>query len=187
MPYTPSPDLAAMRLEDISAAVAARRLAPLEQWNPVETGTSNMRIARDGRWWHEGGIIHRPAMVRSFSALLRLDEDGFWLVMPHQKLSIIVEDAPFIATDVVALDEAGEQVLAFRTNTDELVIADAAHPITAHGDPDTPALYVLVRDRLEARLDRSTYTQLATMAMDNGSDPLAIVSRGVTFSLLPGT
>ena len=28
-----------------------------------------MRIATDGRWFHDGGEITRPAMVRAFSGL----------------------------------------------------------------------------------------------------------------------
>ena len=54
-------------------------------------------------------------------------------------LSIEVEDAPFVATDMVVRQENGGPTLAFRLNTDELVIAGPDHPIIARGDEETPA------------------------------------------------
>lgn len=185
MPYEVPPDLAGMSLADVAQAVAARQLPPVSQWHPSETGESHMRIAKDGRWYHEGSLITRPAMVRAFSGLLRRDEDGYWLVVPYQKLSVTVEDAPFVAIDVRADGDGKDPAIAFRINTDEFVIADADHPIMSRGDPDTPAIYVTVREGLEARLDRSTYAQLAEIAIAEGNADLAVTSRGVRFPLMP--
>jgi hypothetical protein len=50
-----------------------------------------------------------------------------WLVTPQEKQSIAVEDAAFIAVDVKPTGDA----LAFRLNTDDLVIAGPDHPIRA--------------------------------------------------------
>jgi uncharacterized protein len=100
MPYE-APDLARLSLAEIAGLVAARKLPPVESWKPVETGDSEMRIAADGKWYHQGGEITRPAMIRAFSSLLRRETDGsHWLVTPQQKLSIIVEDAPFVAVEL---------------------------------------------------------------------------------------
>jgi hypothetical protein len=119
-------------------------------------------------------------MVRAFASLLTRDETGqHWLVTPHERLSIEVEDAAFVAVDVK--QEAG--ALAFRLNTDDLVLAGPDHPIRAAGDPDTPALYLAVRHGAEARLNRSTYAQLAEIAL-TGSD-LSVSSQGATFCLVP--
>ena len=185
MPYEPTPDLASMSLAEVADAVAARKLPPVSSWNPENTGDSEMRIAADGTWYHQGSKITRPAMVRAFSSLLRREGDTYWLVVPYQKLSIAVDDAPFIAVDVTRHEEDGAPVLAFRSNTDDLVTADADHPIFARGDPDTPALYVGMRDGLLARLDRSTYAQLAEIAIARGGEPLAVESRGAVFPLTP--
>ena len=73
MPYEPPPELAAMSLAEIAGLVEARRLPPVDQWRPERQGESHMRIARDGRWFHQGGEITRPAMVRAFSTLLMRD------------------------------------------------------------------------------------------------------------------
>lgn len=185
MPYDVPPDLAGMTLAQVAEAVAARKLPPVTQWNPDISGESHMRIARDGRWYHEGSEITRAAMVRAFSGLLRRDDDGFWLVVPYEKLAIEVEDAPFVATDVRADDEAGTQVLTFRLNTDEFAMADADHPITVRGSAEEPAAYVTVRDGLEARLSRSTWLQLVEIALAEDRDPPAVSSHGATFPLSP--
>ena len=58
--------------------------------------------------------------------LLKRDAEGrHWLVTPHEKLSIEVEDAAFLAIDVK--QESGS--LAFRLNTDDLIIAGPDHPM----------------------------------------------------------
>lgn len=181
MPYEVPPELAAMSLAEVAEAVAARRLPPVSEWDPQDKADSHMRIAADGVWHHEGSAITRPAMVRAFAALLKREADGrHWLVLPHQKQSIAVEDAAFIATDMVAKDGA----LAFRLNTDELVVAGPDHPLRAAGDPDVPALYLAVRNGCEARLNRSTYQQLADHALAAGDD-WTVESQGARFSLLP--
>lgn len=180
MPYEPPPELASLSLAEIAALVAERKLPPVGQWTPQREGESHMRIAADGRWFHNGGEITRPAMVRAFASLLLRDRAGHWLVTPVQKLSVEVADAAFIATDVTARDGA----LVFRLNTDEIVIAGPDHPLVARGSADTPALYLAVRRGCEARLNRSTYEQLAQIALEQGAD-WSVTSQGATFSLVP--
>lgn len=181
MPYDPPPDLAGLTLPQIADLAAARKLPPVEQWQPAREGDSRMRIAADGTWFHDGSPITRSGMMRAFSGLLMQDEAGkHWLVTPHEKLAIAVEDAPFVAVDVV---QKGED-LAFRLNTDELVVAGPDHPLTARGEPECPALYLHVRRGCEARLNRSTYEQLAQIALAQ-DDGWMVASGGMTFSLLP--
>ncbi len=143
-----------------------------------------MVIAGDGKWFHEGGEIRRDAMVRAFASLLTRDEAGHhWLVTPVEKLSIEVEDAAFIATDCVRRDDA----LVFRLNTDDIVIAGPDHALRVAGDADNPAAYLHVRRGCEARLSRSTWAQLAEIAVAEGAENAGwqVTSRGATFSLLP--
>lgn len=183
MPYEAPPDLAAMSLGDIAEAVAARKLPPVEAWTPSETLDSHMRIAADGRWLHEDSPITRPAMVRAFASLLTRDENGdYWLMTPHARHAITVEDAPFMAVDMQRKGDA----LAFRLNTDELVLAGPDHPLRAEGDPQCPAVYLMVRRGCEARLDRSTWLQLVEHALAEGeSEPLSVRSQSATFPLVP--
>jgi hypothetical protein len=180
MPYEPPPELAGLSLSEVAEWAASRKLPPVEQWQPAQIGDSLMRITADGRWFHDGGEILRPAMIRAFSSLLIRDDVGaYWLVTPQEKQAVMVDDAAFIAIDVK--QEAG--ALVFRLNTDEFVIAGPEHPITARGDADTPALYVGVRHGTEARLNRSTYAQLVEIALKYGV--LTVTSQGRDFSLVP--
>lgn len=188
MPYEPPPELAALSLAQIAEAVSARRLPPVDQWSPASTGDSRMRIGADGRWYHDGAPITRPAMKRAFASLLMRDAEGqHWLVTPHEKLAIAVDDAAFVATDMeVRHDEAGRPALAFRIDTDEFVIAGPDHPIRVAGDPETPAIYLAVRHGTEARLNRSTYAQLVEHALEvSTGNMLAVESHGARFGLVP--
>ena len=180
MPYVPPPDLATLSLPEIAALVAARKLPPVDQWQPQAVSDSLMVIKADGRWFHDGGEIRRPAMVRAFASLLWRDDEGqHWLVTPFEKQAIAVEDAAFLATDVSQRDGA----LAFRLNTDEIVLAGPDNPLIARGDAETPALYLTVRHGVEARINRSTWLQLVELA----GDDLCLTSRGARFSLVPAT
>lgn len=183
MPYEPPPYLASLTLSEIAELVAQRKLPPVEGWAPQITGDSAMRIAADGAWYHEGGLIRREAMVRAFAGLLNRDASGqHWLVTPFEKLTIAVEDAAFIAVDCVRADDA----LVFRLNTDDIVIAGPDHPLRAAGDAETPAVYVHVRRGCEARLNRSTYAQLAEIALTEGAEANGwqVSSKGATFALM---
>lgn len=181
MPYEPPPYLSELNLEQIAELVASRKLPPVDSWSPAQIGDSEMRIAADGSWYHQGGPIRREAMVRAFAGLLTRDVSGaHWLVTPFEKLSIAVDDAPFVAVDCARRDDA----LVFRLNTDDLVVAGPDHPLRAAGSSEIPALYLHVRNGCEARLNRSTYTQLAEIALAE-SDEWVIFSKGARFSLMP--
>ncbi len=189
MPYDPPPELASLSLAELASQVTARKLPPLDLWSPQQSGDSEMRIAADGRWYHQGGEIRRPAMVRAFSSLLMREDAGqHWLVTPFERLSIEVEDAAFIATDMQAkTDEAGRTALAFRLNTDDLVVCGPDHGLRVAGTADVPAFYLTVRHGTEARLNRSTYGQLIDHALALGGDQLAVASMGLRFALVPLT
>lgn len=182
MPYTPPPELASLSIAEIAELAEAQKLPPVDQWDPQESGDSEMRIAIDGTWYHQGDPIRRPAMVRAFSSILRREaDDSYALVTPYQKLSIIVEDAPYVAVELESEGDGEERTLAFRLNTDHLVIASADHPLRFGADKPQP--YLQVRPGLEAVLARPVYYQLAELALAEDADPLGIWSAGVFFPM----
>ena len=178
------PDLASLSLSEIATLVEQRRLPPVEQWHPTHCGDSEMRIARDGTWFHQGSPIGRPAMVRLFSTILRREADGrFVLVTPVEKLDIAVDDAPFVAVEMKAEGSAAAARLAFRLNTGELVTAGPDHPLRFTDGEDGPRPYLHVRGGLEALVARAVYYDLAERALADDADPPGVWSNGAFFPL----
>ena len=179
-------DLSRLSLAEIATLVADKRLPPVDSWHPEKSGPSAMRIARDGRWYHEGGLITRETMVRLFSSILRREADGrHVLVTPAEKLDIDVEDAAFIAVEVKSEGEGEGRSLAFRLNTGDLVVAGPEHIIRTAGTLDEPAHYLSVRGGLEARLARPVFYALADWAIAEAHTPLGLWSSGQFFTLEP--
>jgi hypothetical protein len=185
MPMAPSlPDLSGLSLADIAALAAEKKLPPVEKWNPTHCGTSAMRIARDGAWFHEGRPIGRPAMIRLFSTILRREEDGsFVLVTPVEKLDIEVEDAPFVAVELKSEGEGRDRSLAFRLNTGDLVVAGPDNRLRFEAGTEGPHPYVEVRKGLDARIGRPAYYELADLALAEDADPLGLWSGGAFFPM----
>ena len=166
--------------------LAEQRLPPVERWDPPDRGDSHIEIRADGSWWHQGGEIKRPALVRLFASILRRDPDGlYWLVTPHEKQRVTVADLPFRAVELLNNGSGDERQLLFRLDTGELVAADAAHPLSFKSDGcgPRPALHVrgVIGNGLEARLTRSLYYELVELALAEGTEPPAIWSGGTCF------
>jgi uncharacterized protein len=176
-------------LAAIAAALADRKLPPVDQWNPPYCGPIDMRIARDGTWYYLGSPIGRAAMVKLFSTVLRRDADGgYYLVTPVEKLGIQVDDAPFVAVEVLSEGAGRERSLGFRLNTDDHVLAGADHRIRVDIDPETqePSPYIHVRGRLEALINRPVFYELVELAYQESgamSDVLGLWSQGIFFEL----
>jgi hypothetical protein len=178
----PPSDLTGLSLAEIARLAAEAKLPPVESWNPEHCGDSEMRIARDGTWFHQGSPIGRPAMVKLFSTILRREPDGSYvLVTPVEKLGIQVDDAPFVAVEVKSEGGGPDRRLAFRLNTGELVVAGPDHPLRFEEKPDGPHPYLLVRKGLEALVARPVYYELANIALDEGGAPPGLWSDGMFF------
>jgi len=175
----PPPDLASLSLAEVARLAAERRLPPVEKWNPTHCGDSDMRIARDGTWYHMGSPIGRQEMVRLFSTILRREPDGSHvLVTPVEKLTIDVEDAPFLAVEMKSDGEGRDRTLAFRLNTGDMVVAGRDHPLRLGSRP-----YLAVRAGLEALIARPVYYELAEIALADDSVPPGVCSDGAFFAL----
>jgi hypothetical protein len=182
----PPPDFDTLTMADIARLAEGDRLPPVERWHPAHCGDSEMRIARDGTWFHQGTPIGRPAMVRAFSRILRREPDGgYVLVTPGEKLDIAVEDAPFVAVELKAEGSGRDATLAFRLNTGDLVTASTAHPLRFEEKADGPHPYVRVRGGLDALIARPLYYELAELALAGEAEPPGVWSAGAFFPLQP--
>jgi hypothetical protein len=132
----------------------------------------NIRIARDGTWFYNGSPIGRLNLVKLFSSVLRRDEQGdFWLITPAERGRIEVEDAPFVAVELMVEGSGEDQRLTFRTNLDQTVTAGSDHPIRVSLDRGSGEAvpYVMVRSGLEARIERSVYYELVDLGVERHS------------------
>ena len=91
--------------EAANAAPAGKGLPPVHLWNPPFCGDLDMRIAGDGTWFYMGTPIGRPALVRLFSTILKREDGKHFLVTPVEKVGIRVDDAPFLAVEMLKEDE----------------------------------------------------------------------------------
>ena len=182
----PLPDLATLSLAEIARLVEEQRLPPVDKWNPTHCGDSEMRIARDGTWYHQGSPIGREAMVRLFASILRREPDGSHvLVTPVEKLDIAVEDAPFVAVELKAQGSGRDASLAFRLNTGDLVTAGATNPLRFAAGDDGPRPYLAVRGGMEALVARPVYYELAERAEADESGAIGVWSDGAFFAIEP--
>lgn len=166
---------------------------PLDQWHPPLSGDIDIRIAADGRWYHEGSVFHRQALVKLFSSILRREGQDYFLVTPVEKWHIQVDDLPFIAHSVAQVKRDDVDLLLFTTNVGEELLVDEAHPIQVeHSAAGEPRPAVQVRANLWARIDRPSFYQLVDWAEarsagksagESDAETLYVKSAGLTFDL----
>ena len=180
MPETRAPiELQGIGLAELQRMIEERRLPPVDRGNPERCGHSEMHIARDGTWYHQGAPIERPAMVRLFSTVLRREPDGrHVLVTPVEKLEIDVEGTAFRAVEMSSEGEGRERTIAFRLDSGDAVFLGPEHPLTL-----VPSPRILVRHGLEAELSRPVYYELAEIMLAEGHDPPGVWSQGTFFAL----
>lgn len=182
------------RLEGLTAAAQAastnspgKGLPPVHLWNPPFCGDLDMRIAGDGTWYYMGTPIGRPALVRLFSTILKREGDKYFLVTPVEKVGIRVDDAPFLAVEMEQQPDDQGRHLRFRTNVDEWVECDSAHPLRFNPSAEgglTP--YLLVRADLWAKVTRALYYDLVDIGEERMIDDrqmFGVASAGAFFAM----
>ena len=168
-----------------------KKLPPVEEWEPDFCGNIYMVIKRDGHWFYMGTPINRKGLIRLFSTILRKDEDGeTYLITPVEKVRITVEDAPFLAVEMNVQGTGKDQVLTFRSNTDDVIVADHEHPLRFEIDTENDGLkpYLLIRGRLEALLARAITYDLIALGEElkiDGEKYFAVYSQGELFPIIP--
>ena len=183
MPMPPPPELRGLSPDELVRLASGPDRSPVDRWQPAHCGDSTMRITRDGGWTHAGSPIRRPEMVRLFSRLLRREAGGsFVLVTPVERLTIEVEDTPFVAVDLRVDGEGRDATIAFGLNTGEIVVADADHPLILRpGRAPVIPVHHQANGSLDAALTRPVWLELAELAL--AENPPAVWSRGARLPL----
>jgi hypothetical protein len=185
MPETKPPiELRGLSLDELQTLIDERRLPPVDQWNPERCGHSEMRIARDGTWYHQGEPIRRPAMVRLFSTVLRRETDGrHMLVTPVEKLEIEVDATAFRAIEMTSESNGRDRRIAFKLDSGDGVILGPGHPLNMIPTETGPSPRISVRYGLEAELTRPVYYEVAEIALGESDRPPGVWSCGTFFAL----
>jgi uncharacterized protein len=173
--------------KDAAAGGKAKGLPPVHLWNPPFCGDLDMRIASDGTWFYLGTPIGRPAMVRLFSTILKREDGKHFLVTPVEKVGIVVDDAPFLAVEMLKEQDSRGSLLRFRTNVDDWVDCDADHRLRFEVADDGGLMpYLHVRADLWAKVTRALYYDLVDMGEErvvDGKPMFGIVSAGEFFAM----
>ena len=172
----------------------------LRQINKPTPQAFDICITADGCWYHEGGLIGRPALVKLFASVLQREADGsYWLVTPIERGTIMVEDAPFIITAMSCDGDGRDQKIHFTTNVDDTILLGRDHPLVMRppassdagsgrqaslGDA-SPELrpYVKVRGALEALVARAVFYEIAEQSVAGADGRFGVWSDGVFFPL----
>ena len=165
-----------------------KSLPPIEKWNPPFCGDIDMTISKSGKWYYMGSEIKRPAMVKLFSGILRLESDNsYYLVTPVEKVRIQVEDAPFVAVAITKEQSEGINTVTFRTNLNDEIVLSKENPLSIEiKKNDEPSPYITVRNNLRALISRSVFYELVDLAETipiDGVPYLAIKSKGEIFKI----
>ena len=165
-----------------------KSLPPIEKWNPPFCGDIDMTISKSGKWYYMGSEIKRPAMVKLFSGILRLESDNsYYLVTPVEKVRIQVEDAPFVAVAITKEQSEGMNRVTFRTNLNDEIVLSKENPLSIEiKKNDEPSPYITVRNNLRALISRSVFYELVDLAETipiDGVPYLAIKSQGEIFKI----
>ncbi len=177
-----------MSLDKISAQIAdsqqgsGKKMPPVELWDPPFCGDIDLEIKSDGSWFYNGTVFKRLSLVQLFAAVLKKEDENYFLVTPVEKVGIVVADAPFILTQWQWLDEQKTQ-MQVTTNLDDSFILSVEHPLEIAEDG---SLYVTVRRNLQAKVHRNVYYQWVDLATEdnkgNGTE-LVFFSAKHRFSL----
>ncbi|MGO2414205.1 DUF1285 domain-containing protein [Cobetia sp. QF-1] len=174
-------------------AEGSQSLPPVDQWHPEHCGEMDLVICRDGRWLHEGAPIGRARLVHLLSRVLRREADGsYCLVTPVEKMTIQVEDRPFLAVDCALVAEtspssvvSGDHQAVWQLTTDQgdIVRLEGETCLELSETPEGEWLpEVVVRFGLAARLHRNLYYRLLETAdireLDEGGQALGFMSGG---------
>ena len=165
-----------------------KSLPPIEKWNPPFCGDIDMTISKSGKWYYMGSEIKRPAMVKLFSGILRLESDNsYYLVTPVEKVRIQVEDAPFVAVAITKEQSEGMNTVTFRTNLNDEIVLSKENPLSIEIKKNNePSPYITVRNNLRALISRSVFYELVDLAETipiDGVPYLAIKSQGEIFKI----
>ncbi len=159
---------------------------PLQLWHPPLSGEIDIRILRDGSWWHEGEPIRRASLVRLFASILRREADGeYYLVTPVEKWRISVESFPLQVVDFdVGESPTTGTLFSVVTNTGRRYLLGRDYPLFLPDDVEAANVIPAVGldHGLSAVFNRAAWYRLVEIAEERNGRT-GIESDGLFFPI----
>lgn len=173
-----------MNLSELEKQLNQQMLPPVHLWKPEFCGDIDIRIDREGHWFHEGRKIARDGLVKLFSSVLIKEGNDYFLITPVEKMRIRVDAEPFVLVDAEPVDDAW----VFTERLGQQVVMDPQHPLqyreNEQGEPYPTLVY---RANLSALIHRNLFYFLVEQAkiqpMPDGSSCWYLTSKGQDFLL----
>ena len=168
------------KLQAIADGLGKRRdfdAPPLHLWHPPLSGDIDIRIDREGRWFHEGDPILRESIVRLFAAILRREEDGqYYLVTPGEKWRIQVDAYPLLVTDFEEITSGAGLLLTLNTGKQ----VDLASSDQWFSDPgEEGGAVAKLAHGLAAIFSRAAWYRLIEVSETSEDDPVLLRLAGL--------
>jgi len=175
-----------MKNVDLSVIEASEKMPPVHLWKPELCGDMDLVIRANGEWIHEGAPMKRASMRKMFSRILWLEDGEHYLVTPHEKVRIQVEDAPFLVTQSNIERDSNACLVTFTTNVDDVLVLGKGCDLWVEKGPEGDRPYLSMRYGMKAMLHRSVYYDLVNNGYEKeieGKQHVCIESAGKEFSL----
>ena len=159
-------------------------LPPVEKWHPELSGDIDIRIDREGCWFHEGDLIKRDSLVKVFSSILKREGEEHFLVTPVEKWRIQVDVAPFYITSMQREVADGVASIAFKTSVGADLLLGSENPLWLEQNGQQESLpLVAVRSNLTGLVSRPVYYELVDTAAEEEEGRYFVESQGERFWL----
>ncbi|MDN3639677.1 DUF1285 domain-containing protein [Simiduia curdlanivorans] len=174
-----------MSIESIEKQLkASSKIPPVHQWKPALSGDIDIRIARDGRWYHEGDVIKREKLVQLFASILWREKGEYFLLTPVEKWRIQVDEEPLLVIAAARQGEGSKAAITLSTSTGDNVLLDQQHRLFVDvNDQGEPRPVVRIRYELDALIHRNVYYQLVDWAEQSIDGAYGVWSAGEFFPL----
>lgn len=157
---------------------------PVDRWNPPLSGDIDIRIDREGRWFHEGSEIQRHRLVKLFASILWREADNHFLVTPVEKWRIQVDEEPLLVVGAQREGAGQQSKIRFTTKTEDSFYLDLQHPLAVeHSAEGEPRPVVKVRYELLALVHRNVFYQLVEWSESDVDGRVGVWSCGDFFPL----
>ena len=136
---------------------------PVHLWNPDLCIGQEIRINREGDWFHNESPIKNKKLINLFSTVLRKDNNEYFLVTPVEKVPVKVELAPYKIIDF----QISEKKVELTTNLNFKFYLNKNNSTRLINYNDSYIPLVNVRSNIEGFFNRNTYYKLVDLALEN--------------------